>query len=295
MILDMGKNNSSKSVSQDEPDLKAIRARLRLKDEEQKGAFEEKHRKAVLVHTTRLALEKLCWGKGEKVVPEWYVNRIRVPSEIWGPTWHEVAKAWGNYPGFDHLPVAPKDAGEGVKLGKKLFLFAQNHDPKSTAKMLASYRKALGRGEDVPPYSKRTNEDTENGIWCFARQLYATFESLEQESRPGKSSVDTTRAAQTSEAVQAQPPQLAPLKDEVQFDPTDLAILKWLKKQNQRFKTSHIAIGAGLNPGSIGDNLAKLRRLELIENPGRSGYLITPKGLSYLEAHTRSLSSQVKA
>lgn len=282
----MGTRRGSKTLTQ-RPDLKAIRARLQEQDEKHKDAFETTRRAAELKPTTIEALKKLCWGQGEAGVPNWFVERIRVPSEIWGRTWHEVAKAWERYPGFDHLPVVPDTAGEGVKLGRDLFLFARNRDPKSVAKKLEDYRRTLGRSEDVPVYSKRKNEDTENGIWCFAKSLYDFTQKLSSHEEEKPSAVVVSKPVIT-------PAPLPPLKEEVRFDPTDLAILKHLKKQTQRLNTLQIATQAKLNSNSIGDNLSKLRRLGLIENPGRQGYLITQKGLAYLEAQTAG-SSQLRS
>lgn len=271
----MGTRRGSKTLTQ-KPDLKAIRARLREQDEKHKDAFETTRRESELKYTTLQALQKLCWGQGEAGVPNWFVERIRVPSEIWGRTWHEVAKAWERYPGFDHLPVIPDTAYDGVKLGQDLFLFARNRDPKSVAKKLEDYRRTLGRPEDVPVYSERKNEDTESGIWCFAKLLYDHLAKLTAAKHTAENVTSVTPKGNDDPLETADPI----FHLQIKLDDTDREILKKLKGAQKRLVTREIADLMNRLEKVLGKNLTKLVRLQLIDNTPRFGYQITPKGLS---------------
>ncbi len=62
------------------------------------------------------------------------------------------------------------------------------------------------------------------------------------------------------------------------LDPTDKKILRHLQKASGRLLTPVIATALSLNVKSIGNNLARMRRLGLIENRPRRGYVVTPLG-----------------
>ena len=67
------------------------------------------------------------------------------------------------------------------------------------------------------------------------------------------------------------------------LDPTDEAILNYLRKKDVRHVTRKIAAALNRDPKSIGKNLARLRAKGLIDNhQGKHdrGYRITPSGLS---------------
>ncbi len=71
------------------------------------------------------------------------------------------------------------------------------------------------------------------------------------------------------------------------LDPTDEEILVILLSATKRLLTTEIALQGAFKEKSIGKNLSRLKQAELVENPGRRGYALTPSG--------RSAASEIRA
>lgn len=283
----MGQKQKREKTPELNPEVSELVRRLQEKDKAAQKTHEQRCEEVRPIRETIECVRKLCWGDEKKQVITQYLQRLQITSKDWAPLWCKASKAWKEYPGYENFPALETDATEGIRAGFKLFELTKSQNVNLVEKQLEAYRKALGRSQEMPQYTTRKYGDTEEGIWYFTRQLYEHMgkirEGLERKRRVDQTPktadatlVDKSTATHSNLVLENGEPVFYP---KTKLDPTDQQILKVLRQAEKRLLTGEIAekLGRRMNK-SIGKNLSKLVKLELIHNIPRTGYQITPRG-----------------